>query len=174
MTVYDFISQNLLAAYGAAVGTLALTLNFMRYRHAVSSMKARLKLEVIVRASEDAFEAEMNPKEEKEPWNGGNRQSLITHEVKVRNPGGVSVHIQEVWVHTQNGRVDAKMPYAGNQRNIYGSVSERGNVEIAPRSSHSFSVFSNKEGGYLKIRSAHAIDETGKHWRSSRIKSPAQ
>ena len=47
MTVYYFISQNLLAMYAAAVGSIALALNFIRYRHAVSSAKPRLKLEVV-------------------------------------------------------------------------------------------------------------------------------
>ncbi|MEN8935037.1 MAG: hypothetical protein ABF245_08920, partial [Planktotalea arctica] len=170
MNIYDFVSQNLLATYGAAVGTIALALNFMRYRHAVSNTKARLKLEVIVEKAENEFEAEINPQEEKEPWNGGNRQSLKTHKVKVRNLGGVKAHLQDVWVETQDGRKNATMPYGGSQQNIYGAVSERGNVEIAPRSSHSFSVFSTKEGGYLEIKSAHATDETGKNWRTSRFK----
>lgn len=166
MTISDFISQNLLASYGAAVGTLALALNFMRYRHAISSSKTRLKIEVIVDKPEADFEAAMNPPEDTEPWRGGSRNSLITHKIKIRNVGGVTAHIQDVWVQTQNGKQNATMPYGGNQRNIYGAVSEIGNVEIAPRSSHSFSVFSDKEGGYLKIKRAYAIDETGRQWRS--------
>lgn len=169
MTVYDFISQNPLAAYGAAVGTIALALNFMRYRHAVSNAKPRLKLEVVTEKTESAFQAEMTPAEDKEPWRGGSRKSLITHKVKIRNIGGVAVHLQDVWVDGQNGKVAASMPYGGQQANIYCAVSERGNVEIAPRSSRSFSVFSKIEGGYLKITAAHAVDETGKHWRSSRF-----
>lgn len=166
MTPSDFISQNLLASYGAVVGTVALILNFMRYRHAVSSSKTRLKLEVIVDKLESDFEATMNPPKKKEPWEGGGRNSLVTHKVKVRNIGGVTAHIQDIWVETQNGKSSATMPYGGSNQNIYGAVSERGNVEIAPRSSHSFSVFSDREGGYLKIKRAYAIDETGRQWRS--------
>lgn len=166
MTISEFISQNLLASYGAAVGTIALVLNFMRYRHAVSSAKTRLKLEVLVDKSEGEFKEAMNPPEDKKPWEGGDRKSLITHKVKVRNIGGVTAHIQDIWVQTQNGKKAATMPYGGNQHNIYGAVSERGNVEIAPRSSQSFSVFSDKDDGYLKIKRAYAIDETGRQWRS--------
>ena len=166
MTISDFISQNLLASYGAAVGTIALALNFMRYRHAISSSKTRLKIEVLVDKPESEFEAAMKPPEDTELWRGGNRNSLITHKIKIRNVGGVTAHIQDVWVQAQNGKQNATMPYGGSQQNIYGAVSERGNVEIAPRSSHSFSVFSDKEGGYLKIKRAYAIDETGRQWRS--------
>lgn len=170
MIVYDCISQNLLATYGAAVGTCALVLNFMRYRNAVTNTKARLKLEIVAKKTENAFKLEMSPPEEKAPWEGGS--SLITHEVKIRNLSGVPVHIQEVWVQTQNGRVDAMI--AESQRNIYEPVSAQGNVRIAPRSSIRFPVFSNKEKGYLKVKRAYAIDETGKDWRSSCFKSLSQ
>lgn len=166
MTISDFISQNLLASYGAAVGTLALALNFMRYRHAISNSKTRLKIEVLVDMSEGYFEAAMNPPEDTKPWKGDRPNSLITHKIKIRNVGGVTAHIQDVWVQAQNGKKNATVP--SNQQGIciYRAVSERGNVEIAPRSSQPFFVFSDKEGGYLKIKRAYAIDETGRQWRS--------
>ncbi|TLP67066.1 hypothetical protein FEE96_06875 [Parasedimentitalea maritima] len=171
MSIYDFISQNLLATYGAAVGTIALALNFMRYRHAITGSKIRLQIEVLTEKTEEAFQAHLNPPAEELSFSSA-PTSCITHKVKVRNVGGVTAHLQDVWVETQNGRKNATMPYGGSQQNIYGAVSERGNVEIAPRSSHSFSVFSTKEGGYLEIKSAHATDETGKSWRTSRFKRP--
>ena len=107
----------------------------------------------------------MNPSEDENLF-AGRAESSITHKVKVRNIGGVTAHIQDVWVETQNGKQNARMPYDNNQHNIYGAVSDIGNVEIPPRSSRSFSVFSYKESGYLKIKRAYAVDETGKKWRS--------
>ena len=171
MSIYDFVSQNLLATYGAAVGTIALALNFMRYRHAVTGSRIQLQIEVIVEKTEEAFQAHLNPPAEELRLSSA-PTSCITHKVKVRNVGGVTAHIQDVWVDTQDGRKDATMPYGGSQRKIYGAVSERGNVEIAPRSSQSFSVFSTKEGGYLAIKRAHAIDETGTKWRTPRFRRP--
>lgn len=149
--VLDFFAKNLLATYGAAVGTLALGLNFMRYRHAVSSSKIRLKLEVLPFISEDEFSQEIDSKLGELLFLNHPEDGRITHRIKVRNIGSVSAHIEDVWLDTQYG---IKRP-------------ERlGSIEISPRSSCSFEILSLKNEGYIHPKRAFVLDETGKKWRS--------
>ncbi|WP_299682805.1 hypothetical protein [uncultured Roseobacter sp.] len=163
--VLDFLAANLLATYGAAVGTIALGLNFVRYRHAVAGSKIRLKLEILPTVTEDEFIEKLKLPEEEQVFRSA-PTSLVTHKVKVRNIGAVTAHLEDVWVVTKQGRENATTRRPSSTSLIYEAVSTTGNIEIPPRSSRSFSVFSKEEDGYLTPVRAFAIDETGKKWRS--------
>lgn len=159
-TEYSFVT-NYLAIYGAAVGSLALLLNFLRYRHAVIDRKAKVVVELVEKMSANGFEERIKERANSAPYFAP--QATITHEIKVRNLGNVSVHIQDAWVETVEGiREDAfhRRKDSGFQR-----ASRIGNLEIVPRSSQSFSLFSDTDV-YLKPKKAYVLDETGKKWRS--------
>ena len=158
---------NVVASYGAAVGTIALVLNFLRYRHAVSGTKVRLKVEIVIEQSHEAFTERIEKlKLEAPEYIQKSHTSEITHKVKVRNMGNVAVNIQDVWLETKDGRVDGTL--AGHNSTIYQAVSQGREIELAARTSRSFSCFSKVPDGYLVPVRACVVDATGKKWHSQR------
>jgi hypothetical protein len=166
-TVFEFVKGNIVASYGAAVGTIALMLNYMRYRHAVSATKVRLKVEIVIEKSREAFVERIEKvKQETPEYTQKSHTSEITHKVKVRNVGNVAVNIQDVWLETKDGRVDGTL--AGHNSTIYQAVSQGSEIELLARTSRSFSCFSKVSDGYLVPVRACVVDATGKKWRSRR------
>ena len=166
-TFFEFIKGNIVASYGAAVGTIALFLNFMRYRHAVSGTTVRLKVEILVVKSREAFVERIEKMRAEAPnYMQGAHNSEITHKIMVRNVGNVSVNIQDVWLETKSGRADGTV--SGRNSALYQAVSQGGEIELPARTSKSFSCFSKVPDGYLMPIRAHVVDATGKQWRSRR------
>ncbi|WP_208354369.1 hypothetical protein [Pseudaestuariivita rosea] len=166
-TIFEFVKGNIVASYGAAVGTIALVLNYMRYRHAVSGTKVRLKVEIVIEKSREAFAERIEKMKHDAPeYMQKSHTSEITHKVKVRNVGNVAVNLQDVWLETKDGRVDGTI--AGHNSTIYQAVSQGGEIELPARTSKSFSCFSKVPDGYLVPVRACVVDATGKKWRSRR------
>ncbi|MBU1278385.1 MAG: hypothetical protein KJ875_06785 [Alphaproteobacteria bacterium] len=166
-TGFEFVKGNIVASYGAVVGTLALILNFMRYRHAVSGTKVRLNVEILVEKSREAFVERIEKMKEEAPeYMQRSRNSEITHKIRVRNVGNVAVNIQDVWLETKGDRVDGTV--AGHNSLIYQAVSQGSEIELPARTSKSFSCFSKVPDGYLVPVRACVVDATGKKWRSRR------
>lgn len=163
--IIEPLRDNALAAYGALVGTIALILNFMRYRHALSSLKIRLKVEIIEKMSQPDFIKFLA--EHKDNGYRGSIESAITHSVKIRNLSNVTAHIENVWIKTKDGNEIKALKRANERELLYMAVSDLGgNLEIKPRSSVSLSLLSYENSGFLKPEIAFATDETGKRWRS--------
>lgn len=166
-TVLEFVKGNIVASYGAAVGTIALVLNYMRYRHAVSGTKVRLKVEIVIEMSREAFVERIEKMKQEAPeYLQKSHTSEITHKVKVRNMGNVAVNIQDVWLETKDGRVNGTL--AGHKSTIYQAVSQGREIELPARTSRSFSCFSKVPDGYIVPVGACVVDATGKKWRSRR------
>ena len=164
-TVFEFVKGNIVASYGAAVGTIALGLNYMRYRHAVSGARVRLKVEILVEMSREAFAERIEKMKEEAPkYIQLSYSGEITHKVRVRNVGNVAVNIEDVWLETKSGRTDGAV--AGHNSNMYQAVSQSGEIELPARTSKSFSCFSKAPDGYLVPVRARVVDATGKQWRS--------
>lgn len=165
--VFEFVKGNIVASYGAAVGTLALVLNYMRYRHAVSGMKVRLKVEIVIEKNREAFAERIEKMKQEAPeFMQKSHTSEITHKIRVRNVGNVAVNIQDVWLETKGDRIAGTV--AGRNSSIYQAVSEIGEIELPARASKSFSCFSKVPDGYLVPIRACVVDATGKKWRSRR------
>lgn len=163
--IVSFIQSNSISLYGAIVGTIALALNFMRYRHALNSSKIDLKVEIIEKMGKDAFLSFLD-KQEDDGYRGS-INSAITHTVKIRNISNVTAHIEDVWVENKDGKEFKGTKRASNNQLIYMPVSELGgNLEIKPRSSISLSVFSEGSSGFINPKIAFASDETGRKWKS--------
>lgn len=158
-----FFQENLLASYGAAVGTIALALNFMRYKHTLSNSKVKLRLEISNKMSEDEFNKYIE--RQGNDGYGGARTTAITHTIKIRNIGNITAHIEKAWIiHNKSTTVNAVIK--SSVKGIYMPVSDLGgNLEIKPRSSVSLSILSDKKDGYIKPKIAYAVDETGKKWQ---------
>ncbi|WP_173486913.1 MULTISPECIES: hypothetical protein [unclassified Aliiroseovarius] len=161
------MKENVVASYGAAVGTIALVLNYMRYRHAVSGTKVRLKVEMVIEMSREAFAERIERMKQEVPeYLQKPHTSEITHKVKVRNMGNVAVNIQDVWLETKDGPVKGTL--SGHNSTIYQAVSQGSEIELPARTSRSFSCFSKVPDGYLVPVRACVVDATGKKWRSRR------
>ena len=131
-------------------GNLALHLNFLRYRHTVSSTAVRLKVEIIEEMTKDDFSNRINAHDEAEPWKASS--SEITHLKKIRNVGSVPVHIQDAWATTRDGQRKDATRRSAHDFMIHQRLKETGNFEIKPRSSLTLSVFSIKDEGYLELQ----------------------
>ncbi|MGZ3218569.1 hypothetical protein [Paracoccus sp. T5] len=160
----SFVQNNLLAAYGAAVGTVALILNFMRYKHTLSNSKINLRLEIIEKMTEDDFIKFLD--DNKDNGYSSAVTWAITHTLKIRNIGNVTAHIENAWFATDK-QPEIKAVKRSNTRDlIYVPISDLGgNLEVKPRSSVSLSIFSHEADGFIKPKAAYATDETGKKWK---------
>lgn len=158
---------NIVASYGAAVGTLALLLNFLRYRHAISGTKVKLKVEIVIEKKyQDFLEEFQRIRNEQPEYMQKSYNSTITHKIRVRNVGNVAVNIQDVWLETKKGRINGTS--AERNSGMYHAVSQQGEVDLPARTSKSFSCFSKFPDGYLEPIRAGALDAMGKQWWSRR------
>ncbi len=165
----SFVNDNLLATYGALVGSLALVLNFMRYRHAVSGTKVRLRVEIRVKKTIQEFNKSIeSSKAELPEFMHSSSEIEITHEVVVRNLGNVAVNLQEVWVETSIGRINGTT--SEKNSSIFNEIPKSSGVELPPRTMKSFALFSRLRDGYLVPRRAYVVDAMGTKWRSQQSK----
>lgn len=95
--ISDWHATGWLAAYGAAVGTVALLLNFVRLSVFVRRGRRRLRLMVCLaeQAAEYAQALDKPSADPAAPWNGGSRSSYPFWALNVANPGSVTVCLSD-------------------------------------------------------------------------------
>lgn len=157
-----WLRDNLLAAYGAVVGTIALLLNVVRFFY--DRGKDSVQLRVSSRPSADlrsnaerlaAFPSDLDaPK------------LLPGFSVTVYNDGLVAAHIAEVGVIDANGKdVTALVHRPRAHDMMLWPVGEAGLDPISAKSSQPFTVYLRAGQGVPTVKECFAVDKTGKRWK---------
>jgi hypothetical protein len=163
--VLEWLIQNWLAIYGAFAGTLALILNFLRYRHSVQSKKIALKVELHKHPDHDA-NLQMLEEADESPWGSGPR-AVEVYSVTVRNHGSVDAHLSDVGVFDREGKPHEALAFRpeANSLSLY-PVTELSNEVVSARSSKTYHIYREKDEPAFTAVRGYAKDKMGRLWRS--------
>jgi hypothetical protein len=164
--VAAWLTENVLALYGAITGTAALLISYSNYRHTVG--KERIKLAVSHTSHPHAASnISRIQSTEGEDWD---RPNLVeVHIVTIRNLGSIPAPLEDVGVVTSKGEKKHSL-IPSNSRNpmMLGRVSDAEQSSLEPRSTKSFSVYLTRDEPPFVVTQAYAVDQTGKVWTSKR------
>lgn len=153
-----------LATYAAIVGTLALLLNFLRFKH--QSTKDKVKLNFSVndhKDKEETIESMAIPAESLAP--GTEMQIGSVYEVTIRNTGSVNAFIQDAGVIDEKGIKHSALTHyllAGGY--VLGKIADVDEGPLVPKSSRSYDVHLRRGENVFQARRVFVVDGTGKEW----------
>lgn len=161
-----WIQENLLALYGAIVGTVALFLNFGRFW--IMYQKSKRKLKVVSRIDKGAQDS-LDSLEE--PNNGfSSRGSLCgpIYKVDVLNTSHLRMHVYDagIIVKTSNGKEKIKVYIRGNR--FLNHLDESGGQDVPAGSRESFSVWLKSDGITIpEVVGCYVVDQLGKEYKGA-------
>lgn len=160
----EWIQSNLLALYGAIVGTIALFLNFGRFWIMYQKSKRKLKVEARIdgRAQEqlDSLEKPSNG------FSSGGSLCGPIYKVDVINTSHLKMHIHDVglYIKAEKGKEKLKVYVRGGH--FLRHLDDGGGINIAAGSRDSFSVYLQSEFPKIpKIVGCYVVDQLGKEYR---------
>jgi hypothetical protein len=158
-----WLEQNMLAAYGAVVGSVALLLNLVRFIY--DHRKDNVRLRVSSKPAPDfASNAErmQNVKADEQDV----PQSLPGYIVTVFNQGLVAAPLAEVGIRdTHSKDVLALARRRVSNTHFLFPVGEAGLEPLGPKSSQSFTVYLRRGQPAPTAKSCYVVDQTGKRWK---------
>lgn len=161
--IWEWITANWLALYGAIVGTCALFVNASNFLHGSRKEKVRLIVSCHRHPEYDANIARLHNAADKEPWNKVNL--IEVYEVVVRNTGSVLAHLEAVGVIcSQKQERLALVPESQGGGTILVSASASSVTPLAPKSSRTFRVYLRAGEKPFTAIMCYATDQTGKRW----------
>jgi len=159
-----WIAENWLALYAAIVGTIALTINFSRFIHAIS--KDKVKFKVVAEPHKNKTENIENLADPTVRELGGQHQMLPVYNIVVRNIGNVDGYIESAAVICNDKtKKHVSIPYS-NDPCRYGSIEQLGAVLVKPKSFIKMAVFLHRDELVFEAKKAEVIDSTGKKWKT--------
>lgn len=161
----EWLQQNLLAAYGAVVGTLALVLNLSGFLHNVRKETVRLRVLCQPHAQ---LKSSIATVAQSAPDKALDRRTLFeAYTVTVFNDGSVPAHLHDVGVTCRDGRiVGALVSRPSSNHWILSAIADAALEPIAPKSSQPFTVYFRVDEPTFIPKTAFVIDKTGKRWHS--------
>nr|MBS0019015.1 hypothetical protein [Gammaproteobacteria bacterium] len=162
--MFEWFSENWLAAYAALVGTVALGLNIGRFLYARKRDLIHLK---VSGERHKNYEAQLQRLRE-----GGDRQAwerpglVEVYRVEISNTGSIPAHLRDAGVITKDGQSISVLTNVHNGKNPNHLVplSASNASPIAPKSSQSYWVWLRVDQDPFDPVSYFAIDKTGKKW----------
>jgi hypothetical protein len=159
----QWLADNLLAAYGAIVGTIALMLNLSKFAVDLRKDSVRLKVSGVRHPMFDGHAATL-----KQPLasDGDGPNLLEGYSVTVTNLGSIQAHIADVGVICRDGRTDSALVRQHSSRMILRSVPEIALEPLEPKSSRTFTVYLRRGHEPPIAEAFYALDKTGKRWKT--------
>ncbi len=152
-----------LALYGATVGTIALALNFLRYKHTINSNKVQLKISYKkvkdYQKNIESMQNGYNP----ETGTGGNIAEVFN--VTVLNLGDVDAYLKEVGIVSSNEAKHIALVSSKSIHNLLVDISVKEEI-LKPKSSRTFSIYQKKDEKSFEVKYAFVLDEMDKKWIS--------
>lgn len=143
-----------LAIYGALVGTIALILNFLRYKHALKQNDVKLKISYKkVEILEEDIKDLGKPFD---PVTQEGGQCAKICEVTVQNIGNVNAYIKDISMINEDEQ---------KANIILLDISEVRRKPIEPKASRTFDMFIKNKEDICEIKYVIVIDQTGKVWK---------
>lgn len=165
----DYLHNNVLALYGALVGTVALFLNFVKLRHDVLTRNVRLKVSYRKSPSYEASLRALSKPPTDKPWSGDGPPNLaVVYLVEVVNVGSVDAFIKTCGIETTSGQQKEALAYSAPNSLILQSISQMNGLSISSKGAKSFSVYLRKGEEPFEPAHAYVEDQTGKRWKSRR------
>lgn len=159
----EWLNQNLLAVYGAIVGTLALVLNLSGLLHDVR--KGAVRLRVQCRPHQDLKSSLTAHAATKTDDAADRRTFFEAYVVTVFNDGAVPAHLADAGVVCADHHVEqALVSQPLGSHLILRSVADARLEPIAPKSSETFTVYLRAGNDVFTPKRALVIDQTGKKW----------
>lgn len=159
-----WLRDNLLAAYGAVVGTIALLLNVVRFSYDRS--KDSVQLRVSARASPDLRSNASRLADTPSESEMDAPRLLPGFQVTVYNDGLVAAHIAEIGVIDANGKDVTALVHRPKARDLMlWPVGEAGLDAISGKSSQTFTVYLRTGEGVPTVTGCFVVDKTGKRWK---------
>ena len=151
-----WILDNLLALYAAVVGTIALGLNFARYRYTVNQGKVKLK--VLANRHPDIEANKLLLKGESGKATHRRHGSAIAFEITIINTGSTQAYIAGAGVLCTNDKEHTARNRNANIEDLSGPFP----ITIEPNNRTELRVdyISNQE--FFKAKKAYVVDATGK------------
>jgi len=161
----DWINNNLLALYGAIVGTIALILNFGRFLIMYQKSKRKLKVESSIHENaQKTLDALANPPN---GWTGGTG-SLCgpIYVVNVINTSHVQMHINDAGIIIKDRSGRSKIEALVRGSHFLSNLEESGGENIAPGSRKSFMVWLKKDSIDIpEIVGCYVADQLGNEYK---------
>lgn len=143
-----------LAIYGALVGTIALILNFLRYKHALKQNDVKLKI-----SYKKVEILEEDIKDLGKPFDpvtqeGGQYAKIC--EVTVQNIGNVNAYINDIsLINKDEQKVNI----------ILLDIPEVRRKPMEPKASRTFDMYITNKEDICEIKYVIVIDQTSKEWK---------
>lgn len=157
-----WLDQNLLAIYGAVVGTIALLLNFKKYRHEVSTTKVGLKVGYVRHSNYDENVAAL--KTPGDPWNSPSVAPV--YEIEIINSGSIGAFIKSAGVVTSSGERKEALVSQNHGSLVLVPISCKSDLVIPPKSSEKYCVYLHRGEEPFEAAYAFAFDKVGGGWKS--------
>ncbi|WP_274883012.1 hypothetical protein [Vibrio harveyi] len=158
----DFIQQNLLGLYGAIVGTIALILNFVKLRHALSGDKIKLQIGIENNYHEDVPPIRSSTKSKDGDWR--DVQYRYAYRITIRNLGAVSAYIEDAAVVDSSGVVRKVMVRERHTPYYFEPIELAKVISLEPKAKTSLDVFTIDDEPMFDVKKYFVIDTTGQRW----------
>ncbi len=154
-----------LAIYGAIVGTIALILNFLRYRQAVHTNSVKLK--VNYKKVKNFKENIISMQKGYDPLTGTGGSLAKIYEVEIQNLGSVVAYIEEVGIVCDNGEKHIALVRdpSFSSSHVLTTILNIKVDELKPKSAQTFYLYLNKSEELFEAKYAYVVDQTGKEWK---------
>ena len=157
-----WIEQNLLATYGAVVGTVAILLNLVRFRY--DRRKDNIQLRVSSKLSSD-FAANVAMMSSTQIDEMSASQIAAAYVVTVFNDGLVAAPLAALGIRDVDGKdVPGLTRRPGSNTLTYYPVDQAGIEPLGPKSSQSVTVYFHRGQPVPIANSCFVVDQTGKRW----------
>ena len=160
----DWLQQNLLAVYGAVVGTIALILNFGRFWLVLQRGKRKLRVEANI---SDRAQAQLDELAKPQlPFTQGTLIGPI-FDVAVINCSHVHIHVQSagIIVRTKNGKEKIESLIRNGSQGWLSKLSKAGGHDLPAGARHTFHVwFSREESTIPEVVGCYVTDQLGKEY----------
>lgn len=170
-----WLQDNLLALYGALVGTIALLLNFGRYWILYKKSSRKLK---VSSAIDSRAQIALNSLAKPSSGFTGRREPLCgpIYTIDVINVSHVQMHIQDVGlvVKSNDGRRKLKAVASAGRGSSFSSVDEIGGDNIPAGAMKSYSIWLSSEPEIPIVLGCYVIDQLGKEYRGKHFATSPQ
>lgn len=158
-----WLRDNLLAAYGAVVGTAGVLHSLSRF--AYDRRKDRIQLRVARRRTLD-FHANVERLARRQTDPFDNPGLLPGYSVTVYNDGFLPLHIADAGLVDRNGaRVQALTSRSKRNPMLLGPIGEADLEPISSKSSETFTVYLRAGQSPPDIEQCYVVDKTGRYWK---------
>lgn len=159
--------KDLLLYYSAIVATIALFLNYKKYKFTVE--KENIKLDIFCEKQKEYDDNIKSIKTDNSDIHVSDKTTLFKlYKITVKNIGSVEAHIKQVGIIThQNKEIEVLIRVENSL-----SLSPSSETEIQPikaKSSKSFDIYFNtkRDKDIFSVKEYYVIDKLGKRWKKS-------